>query len=117
MLLKIFQRLTIIFLVLEKQDRLSILFGVLFLLVLLALLQFSSVKFFYKKKKTKNGKVEEVDKKIQHEFPPSPFSTTSFLESVSYLGISAARAMSIAEELYMSGLISYPRTDNTVYPS
>ena len=72
---------------------------------------------FDKIKNTKNGKVEEVDKKIQHELPPSPFSTTSFLESVSYLGISAAHAMSVAEELYMSGIISYPRTDNTVYPS
>jgi DNA topoisomerase-1 len=68
-------------------------------------------------KKSKKGIVIEVDKKIQRETPPSPFSTTSFLESVSYLGISTARAMSVAEELYMSGLISYPRTDNTVYPS
>ncbi len=68
-------------------------------------------------KNSKKGKVIEVDKKIQRETPPSPFSTTSFLESVSFLGISTSRAMSVAEELYMSGLISYPRTDNTVYPS
>ncbi len=72
---------------------------------------------FNKIKNVKTGKVEDVNKKIQRELPPSPLNTTSFLESVSYLGISAARAMSIAEELYMSGLISYPRTDNTVYPS
>ena len=72
---------------------------------------------FDKIKNTKHGKVDAVDKKIQRELPPSPFNTTSFLEAVSYLGISAANAMSVAEELYMAGLISYPRTDNTVYPS
>jgi DNA topoisomerase-1 len=32
------------------------------------------------------------------------------------MNISAAKVMSIAEELYMNGLISYPRTDNTIYP-
>ncbi len=72
---------------------------------------------FDKIKNSKQATVEKVDKKTQKELPPSPFNTTSFLESVSYLGISAAHAMSIAEELYMAGLISYPRTDNTVYPS
>jgi len=72
---------------------------------------------FEKIKNSKEGTVKKVDKKVQRELPPSPFNTTSFLESVSYLGISAARAMSIAEELYMSGIISYPRTDNTVYPN
>jgi len=71
---------------------------------------------FEKIKHSKEGTVKKVDKKVQRELPPSPFNTTSFLESVSYLGISAARAMNIAEELYMSGLTSYPRTDNTVYP-
>jgi DNA topoisomerase-1 len=39
-----------------------------------------------------------------------------FIQAASYLGFSAAKAMSIAEELYMMGLTSYPRTDNTVYP-
>jgi DNA topoisomerase-1 len=69
--------------------------------------------------KVKNGKfaiVKKAEKKIMRELPPSPFSTTTFLESASHLGVSASRAMIIAEELYMSGLISYPRTDNTVYP-
>ena len=31
-------------------------------------------------------------------------------------GITPARTMRIAESLYMDGLISYPRVDNTVYP-
>jgi DNA topoisomerase I len=71
---------------------------------------------FERIKLAKEALVTKVEKKINEEYPPPPFNTTMFLESVSYLRISAARAMSIAEELYMSGLISYPRTDNTVYP-
>jgi DNA topoisomerase-1 len=73
-------------------------------------------EIFEKVKDAKEANVKKVDKKTNKEYPPSPFNTTTFLESASYLGISASRAMSVAEELYMSGLISYPRTDNTVYP-
>ncbi len=77
----------------------------------------NKVKEIYDKvKKSKKAKVLNVDKKENKEYPPSPFNTTTFLQSASYLGISASSAMSIAEELYMSGLISYPRTDNTMYP-
>lgn len=71
---------------------------------------------FERVKHSKQATVKEVEKKIQKEYPPPPFNTTSFLESASYIGLSASNAMSIAEELYMYGLISYPRTDNTVYP-
>ena len=75
------------------------------------------VKTIYNRiKDSKTGTVKKVEKKTEEERPPSPFNTTTFLQSASYLGFSAAKAMSIAEELYMSGLISYPRTDNTVYP-
>ncbi|KYK25171.1 hypothetical protein AYK24_10500 [Thermoplasmatales archaeon SG8-52-4] len=73
-------------------------------------------EIFDKIKNCKKAIVKKVDKKTQKELPPSPFSTTTFLEASSYLGISASKAMSTAEELYMAGLISYPRTDNTVYP-
>ena len=31
-------------------------------------------------------------------------------------GMSPAQTMRVAESLYMDGLISYPRVDNTVYP-
>jgi DNA topoisomerase-1 len=48
--------------------------------------------------------------------PPVPFNTTGFLSAAASLGLPAAKAMSIAENLYMNGLISYPRVDNTVYP-
>ena len=75
------------------------------------------VKQIYDKvKNCKEAIIKKAEKKLQRELPPPPFNTTSFLESASYLGISASHAMSIAEELYMSGLLSYPRTDNTVYP-
>ena len=48
--------------------------------------------------------------------PPTPFNTTAFTSAASSVGVSPARAMRIAEDLYMDGFISYPRTDNTVYP-
>ena len=74
-------------------------------------------KSIYEKvKDTETATVKKVDKKTEKELPPAPFSTTTFLQSASYLGISTANAMAIAEELYMMGLTSYPRTDNTVYP-
>ena len=74
-------------------------------------------EIFKKVESCKEAKVKKVDKKILKELPPTPFNTTSFLESASYLGFSAVNAMSIAEQLYIYGLTSYPRTDNTVYLS
>lgn len=73
-------------------------------------------EIFKKVESCKEAKIKKVDKKISKEIPPTPFNTTSFLESASYLGFSAVNAMSIAEQLYIYGLTSYPRTDNTVYP-
>ena len=59
----------------------------------------------------KDAKVEE-----KNEYPPAPFSTTIFLMEATKLGMTASQAMKIAEDLYTQGYISYPRTDNTVYP-
>jgi DNA topoisomerase-1 len=73
-------------------------------------------KLFEKVKGCKKALVQEVKKTVERERPPAPFNTTSFLQAASALGFSASQAMSLAEELYMGGLISYPRTDNTVYP-
>ena len=48
--------------------------------------------------------------------PPPPFNTTALMSAASAVGVAPARAMRAAESLYLEGLISYPRTDNTVYP-
>jgi len=71
---------------------------------------------FEKVKDATEATVNSVKKSKRKERPPSPFNTTSFIQAASYVRVSAAQAMKTAEELYMNGLISYPRTDNTVYP-
>jgi DNA topoisomerase-1 len=62
------------------------------------------------------GVVKSVESKRNTRKPPTPFNTTAFTSAASSVGVSPARAMRIAEDLYMDGFISYPRTDNTVYP-
>lgn len=61
--------------------------------------------------------VDSIEKKRRTVAPPAPFNTTSLMAAASSEGISPARTMRIAESLYMDGYISYPRVDNTVYPS
>jgi len=58
----------------------------------------------------------EVNTRKRNDYPPKPFDTTQFIRAAGSLGFSASRAMSVAEDLYTAGFISYPRTDNTVYP-
>jgi DNA topoisomerase I len=63
------------------------------------------------------GTVKEITAKKNTRKPPTPLNTTAFTtDASSRLGITPSRAMRIAEDLYMDGYISYPRTDNTVYP-
>jgi len=66
--------------------------------------------------KSKFAIIKEIKEKIVKTKPPEPFNTTEFLRVASSIGFSPAEAMNIAESLYMKGYISYPRTDNTVYP-
>jgi DNA topoisomerase-1 len=60
--------------------------------------------------------VTDVRVGTKQDRSPSPFDTTTFIVAAARLGFSASNAMRIAEELYMNGYLSYPRTDNTVYP-
>ncbi|SFR37145.1 DNA topoisomerase I [Halogeometricum limi] len=60
--------------------------------------------------------VDSVRRRTRTDDPPAPFNTTQFIRAVSSIGYSAQRAMSMAEDLYTAGYITYPRTDNTVYP-
>jgi DNA topoisomerase-1 len=63
------------------------------------------------------GTVTEISARKNTRKPPAPYNTTAFTtDASSRLGITPSRAMRIAEDLYMDGYISYPRTDNTVYP-
>lgn len=71
---------------------------------------------FEKVREVRKGTIKSVVAEEKEEYPPPPFSTTLFLIEATRLGYSGAEAMDIAERLYSSGIISYPRTDNTVYP-
>jgi DNA topoisomerase I len=65
---------------------------------------------------SREGTVEAFREEETRRRPPIPFSTTLFVAEATRQGLGAANAMRIAEDLYTQGLISYPRTDNTVYP-
>jgi DNA topoisomerase-1 len=62
------------------------------------------------------GVVTEVATKTRKSPVPAPFNTTSLQAAAAAEGLTPGRTMRIAESLYMDGLISYPRVDNTVYP-
>lgn len=63
------------------------------------------------------GTVLEINESIRDIKPPTPFNTTALIISGSSIGFTASKTINIAENLYMNGYISYPRTDNTVYSS
>src|ERR671916_185245 len=65
---------------------------------------------------TETARVTEVKEKSATRPAPIPFNTTGFLTAAANIGISPSRAARLAEDLYTDGFISYPRTDNTVYP-
>ncbi|MCL2151108.1 MAG: DNA topoisomerase, partial [Coriobacteriia bacterium] len=63
------------------------------------------------------GRVSKVETNRRQVAPPTPFNTTALQAAAAAEGLSPARTMRLAESLYMAGLISYPRVDNTVYPA
>jgi len=73
-----------------------------------------AAKVFEKLGKQAELKEIEIGKKTDQ--PPIPFNTTGFISAANAIGLSPSNAMRIAESLYTNGYISYPRTDNTVYP-
>ncbi len=64
----------------------------------------------------RTARVTDIEKKSRTTRPPAPFNTTSLQTAAASIGLTPARTMRVAESLYMDGLISYPRVDNTVYP-
>ncbi len=62
------------------------------------------------------AEVTTVNRRTRRDYPPTPFNTTQFIRAAGAIGFGAQDAMSVAEDLYTAGYITYPRTDNTVYP-
>ncbi len=60
--------------------------------------------------------VERVAETTRNDYPPIPFDTTEFIKAANAVGYDAKPAMNVAEDLYDDGYVTYPRTDNTVYP-
>jgi DNA topoisomerase-1 len=63
-----------------------------------------------------SGTVTATKKTKRTSAAPVPFNTTSLMAAAASEGFTPAQTMRVAESLYMSGWISYPRVDNTVYP-
>ncbi|UCH12647.1 MAG: DNA topoisomerase I, partial [Candidatus Omnitrophota bacterium] len=72
----------------------------------------------YKKcKGEKTAKVTKVEKKQFKSMPPVPFDLTSLqIEAHKCLGISPKNTLSVAQDLYTGGYISYPRTSSQQLP-
>ena len=70
----------------------------------------------YERARVETAEVTAYKAEPRQDKPPAPFNTTALMSASSGAGMTPARAMRAAESLYLDGLISYPRTDNTVYP-
>ena len=70
-----------------------------------------------KNAKGKKAVIEIIEKKEFNQSPPNPFDLTSLqLEAYRALRIPPKQTLSIAQELYTEGLISYPRTSSQKIP-
>ncbi len=64
--------------------------------------------------RTKDLKIQNIEKKQVRRNPYAPFITSSMqMEASRKLGLSAAQTMRLAQKLYEAGLITYMRTDGT----
>src|SRR3989338_5170497 len=71
-----------------------------------------------KKADEKSGIVKDITIKIYNQQPPVPYNTTALLADISrYFGYTPQQGLNIAENLYQSGYISYPRTASQQLPA
>jgi len=63
-----------------------------------------------------SGTVQRFDEKFVKVLRPTPLRTDDMLRDLTKItGLSAARILQVAEDLYAEGFISYPRTDTNRY--
>jgi len=71
-----------------------------------------------KKTSGHDGIVKSVERKEFKQPPPFPFDLTTLqTEAYRVFGISPSMALSVAQELYLAGVISYPRTSSQKLPA
>ena len=71
----------------------------------------------FKKVEGKNGKISDVRSSDKEQKPPAPFDLTTLqTEAYKCFGISPKITLSIAQDLYTAGFISYPRTSSQQLP-
>ena len=64
-----------------------------------------------------DGNISKVDKKQFQQSPPTPFDLTTLqTEAYRSIRIQPKKTLELAQELYIAGLISYPRTSSQKLP-
>jgi len=75
-----------------------------------------AAEIFKRLKGTKTALVSKKTVKETKTTPPNPLNTTEYLKRASkFLGISPEAALEVAEQLYLAGFTSYPRTETNKY--
>jgi DNA topoisomerase I len=75
------------------------------------------VEKIHKKCKDKDATVKKVGRRKFKQAPPMPFDLTAMqIEAYKVLGIAPKQTLQIAQTLYSSSYISYPRTSSNQYP-
>ena len=67
-------------------------------------------------KEAREAKVTSVQNNPKSKWRPLPLETVELEKKARMLGMSAKEIMSVAEKLYTSGYISYPRTETNIFP-
>jgi len=74
-------------------------------------------KVYDKTHKEKTGKITDIKKNEFDVNPPFPFDLTALqIEAYRCFGINPKETLSIGQELYTNGYISYPRTSSQILP-
>ncbi|MBI4147441.1 DNA topoisomerase I [Candidatus Woesearchaeota archaeon] len=70
-------------------------------------------KIFSKIKNEKEAVIQEVNKSVRNQSPPTPFNLTDLqTESYALFKITPKETLAIAQSLYLAGVTSYPRTSS-----